>query len=151
MAGGRISTGGTSRGKAIDVRIHVEGVDRTSDEFKQARREFNDRIRDVMYFVGQGTVLPDMRGRMSAEIGQRWADSLFTQRERSGVFIGSSQRGSLNRALGWLDFGGKRPNDSQRRTGPKVIVQTLDRHRDTIDTAVLKGLNRAFDPLDHTP
>jgi hypothetical protein len=129
----------------------VEGVDRTSAEFKQARREFNNRIRDVMVTVGNQTVLPDMRREMTGEIGERWADSLFVQRERSGVFIGSRQRGKMNRALGWLDFGGRRPMDSQIRRGPHVMVRALARHQDSIDDAVLHGLMRAFDPLDHTP
>lgn len=147
MAGGRISTQGTRGGRMIDVNIRVEGVDKTSDEFKQARREFNTRIRNVMQKVGERRVLPTLRSELPAAFGGK-DTGLFVQRERSGVFIGSRLRGNLNRALGWWDFGGKRPLDSARRTGPKVLVKTLDRKRDEIDDAILDELDKAFNPLD---
>lgn len=147
MAAGRLSTGGTRRGRAIDVSIRVDGVERTSEVFRQARREFNNRIRDVMVRVGEREVLPIVRAGLPPTFGGR-DTAMFVQRERSGVFIGSKLRGSLNRALGWWDFGGKRPLDSGRRTGPKVLVKTLDRKRDRIDDATLAELLKAFHPLD---
>lgn len=147
MAGGRLSTGGTRGGRGIDVSIRIEGLDKTSDEFKQARRQFNSAIRDVMNRVGEREVLPTVRSGLPATFGGK-DTAMFVQRERSGVFIGSKLRGNLNRALGYFDFGGKRPLDSQRRTGPKVIVKTLDRKRDRIDDAVLKELLDTFKPLD---
>lgn len=146
-SGGRISTGTrSSRGIRVDIRI--EGVERTSQEFKEARRSFSSAIRDVMDRVGTREVLPDLKSEMARTLGERWAGTMGIQRERSGVFVKSSARGPLNRALGWLDFGGKRPLDSARRTGPYVIVKTLDRKRDRIDDAVLAELLKTFRPLE---
>ena len=139
--GGKIGAG-TRGGRSIDVRIVIEGADKTSDEFKQARREMNARIRDVMVRVGTREVLPLMTQGLPS-----WA-RMYVLRERSGVFFGSRQRGDMNRALGWLDFGGKRPDDSQRRTGPHVIMHALDRKRPRIDEATLEALGEAFAPLD---
>lgn len=148
MAGGRLSTQGTTRGRGINVDIRVEGLERTSDEFKQARRKFNGAIRDVMVRVGEREVLPAIRSGLPHAIAGK-DTGMFVQRERSGVFIGSRLRGNLNRALGFWDFGGKRPLDHARRTGPKVIVRQLDTKRDRIDDAVLKELLDTFSPL-HT-
>jgi hypothetical protein len=142
--GGRIATGTNSR-RSIDVRITVEGVDKTSDEFRQARRDFNSAIRGVMVRVGQREVLPEIEQRMGAYAGFARP---YVQRERSGVFIGSKARGAENRAVGWLDFGGKRPLDTKRREGPYAIVKTLDRKRDRIDDEVLRELLETFHPLE---
>ncbi len=136
---------GTRSGRSIDVRIVVE--DAASEELRQARRQFNSAIKQVMIKVGERTVLPDMRSQLPG----RWGDRLYVQRERSGVFVGSRHRGAMNRAFGWYDFGGKRPLDSGRRTGPKVLVKTLDKHRDRIDDLVLEGLMDEFSPLEHRP
>jgi hypothetical protein len=72
------------------------------------------------------------------------AASLKTYRERSGVFIGSRLRGPKNRALGWIDFGGKRPRDTSTSRGTKVILRTIDSKRALIDTRVLQELEREF-------
>jgi hypothetical protein len=140
----RIATGTNSR-RHIDVRITVEGVDKTSEEFRQARREFNKAIRGVMVRVGEREVLPEIKREMGA-----YADFArpYVQRERSGVFIGSKARGAENRAVGWLDFGGKRPLDTARREGPYAIVRSLDRKRDRIDDEVTRELLKTFHPLD---
>ena len=135
--GGKIGAGARG-GKSLSVNITIEGVDKTSDEFKRARRDFNSQIRDVMVRVGTSEILPAMTPGLPG-----WA-KMYVLRERSGVFFGSRTRGPMNRALGWLDFGGKRPMDSQRRTGPKVIVKTLDRKRARIDEATLEALMDAF-------
>ena len=141
-SGGRISArGGGSRG--INMAIRVEGVERTSEEFKRARRGFNQDIRRVMVRVGEREVLP----LIGSQLPDRWSRDLFVQKERSGVFIGSRLRGKMNRTLGWFDFGGRRPMDSGRRFGPHVIVKTLDRKRERIDDAVLNALLDTFHPL----
>jgi hypothetical protein len=139
--GGKIGAGAGGRG-SIDVNIRVEGVAKTSQEFKDARRGFNRQIRDVMVKVGTREILPLVESQLPS-----WA-RMYVLRERSGVFIGSRQRGPMNRALGWWDFGGRRPMDSARRTGPHVIVKALDRRRDHIDRAVLDALLDEFKPLD---
>lgn len=151
MAGGNISTRGTRAGDPLRLRFVIEGLDRTTDEFKQARREINTELRDVMQRVGQREALPYVASAVRSKIGERWASSLKIKRERSGVFIQSSLRGQMNRAFGWLDFGGRRSRDTHARAGIYSIVRTMDDRRDSIDAAVLKGLMQAFDPLDHTP
>jgi hypothetical protein len=130
------------RGMRVDIR--VEGVDQTQAEFRQARREFNARLRSANQRAGT-RVLPEITRDMGA-----YGDfaRLYVRRERSGVELGSRQRGSLNRAVGWLDFGGKRPQDSGRREGPYAIVRALDRHRDSIERAQLDEILKAFSPLD---
>jgi hypothetical protein len=136
----KVSAGGGGRSLSVD--IEVEGVEKTSQEFREARSKVNAKIRDVMQKVGQHEVLPIMASGLPG-----WA-KMYVLRERSGVFFGSRARGEMNRALGWWDFGGKRPMDHGRRTGPHVIVKALDRKRDRIDEATLKALMDAFSPLE---
>lgn len=142
MAASRVKATASS-GQRINVAFHVEGVDKTSDQFKEVRRDINRRMRDVMQRVGEREVLPTIVGAFPRRQGVM-AGSLRVERERSGVFIGSRLRGDKNRALGWIDFGGQRPRDSQRRVGPKVIVRTLDSKRRLIDDRVMAGVIAEF-------
>lgn len=128
-------------GMDIQLHITVEGVGRTDADFKGIRRDVNGRMREVMQRVGQGKALPAAR---SAFPSRKFAGTLYVQRERSGVFIGSRARGTLNRAVGWLDFGGRRPHDSDARVGPYTLVRTLDRLRPEIDAAILRELEHEF-------
>jgi hypothetical protein len=144
--GGSISASDEGRARAAyTVRARIEGVEKTSDEFKQARREFNAAMRDVMVEAGEKAVLPEIRAQFPS---RRWGATLYVKRDRTTVFIGSKLRGKLNRALGWLDFGGRRPRDRRRRKGPHVIVTVLGHRREYIDDAVLAGLLRTFSPLE---
>jgi hypothetical protein len=152
--GGRLSSQGTQGAGQLGIRVHVrvEGLDRTEAEFKRISREVNGRMRDVMVRVGERKALPQIRARFptlseSTDRGLAkgaMAGSLRVQRERSGVFISSRLRKAEDRALGWIDFGGKRPRDSGYRAGTKVIVTTLDRLRPTIDKDVLDELMHEF-------
>lgn len=135
--GGKIGAGARG-GRGLTVSAVIEGDDLTIEQLRRARRDFNGQIRDIMVRVGTSEILPAMTPGLPG-----WA-KMYVLRERSGVFFGSRTRGPMNRALGWLDFGGKRPMDSQRRTGPKVIVKTLDRKRARIDEATLEALMDAF-------
>jgi hypothetical protein len=54
----------------------------------------------------------------------------------------------MNRALGWWDFGGRRPNDSDRREGPHAIVRALQGERPAIDRAIRAELDRAFSEFE---
>lgn len=148
--GGRLSTG-TSGGPRIGVAIRIEGLEKTSQEFKEARRGVNARLRSVMQRAGEQTALPRIRAKFTGGASGRWAGSLFVKKDRQSVFIGSKLRGSMNRAVGWIDFGGKRPLDSSPRRGPKVIVNTLADLRTEIDAQALLEVMREFDPLDRTP
>lgn len=134
-------------GFSIDVQIdYAKG----SAEFKQARKEVNTRLRDAVMLAGTRSVLPEMRGRFPKRSG-RMARSLYVKRDRQDVVIGSSLRGQMNRAVGWVDFGGRRPQDSRVRAGPHVIVGTLNRKQPQIQREALRGVMRAFDGFDHFP
>lgn len=146
--GGRVSASGRGPGPAISVHARIEGVEKTSEEFRQARRQFNAAMRDVIVEAGEKAVLPAIKSEFPS---RQWAETLFVKRDRTTVFIGSRLRGALNRALGWLDFGGRRPKDSRRRRGPYVIVTQLDRRREYIDATILAGLMKTFHPLETTP
>lgn len=149
--GGNLSSG-AGGSQAINLDIKIEGLDRTTDEFKRIRREINGKIRDVMVQVGEKELLPHIRSgfpKLSTptDRGLRagaMAASFYVQRERSGVFIASRLRGAQNRALGWIDFGGKRPRDSARRAGTKVLLHNIDSKRALIDERVLHTLEQEF-------
>lgn len=144
-AGGRLGVSGRGRGPGIGVRVVVEGVERTELDFRLARRDANVRFRDAIQRAGERTVLPRVKADFPS---RRFADTLFIRRDRTTVFIGSRTRASLNRTVGWLDFGGRRARDSVRRRGPYVIVRTLDRERGAIDDAIREELPRVFGGFD---
>lgn len=139
------ASGRSGQAPAIAVQVRITGVERTSQAFKDARRNVNTQLRDAIETAGTRTVLPKIKANFPSD---RFAATLFVKRDRTTVFIGSRARGKLNRTVGWLDFGGRRPRDSVRRTGTYVIVETLDRERDAIDRAILQELPRVFYPLE---
>jgi hypothetical protein len=145
MAGGRLSSGGYGAGPLIDVSVRISGVEKTSQEFKDARRDVNRKLRQAIQTAGERAVLPQIkRGFGSRTFGA----SLFVKKDRTTVFIGSKLRGSLNRAVGWWDFGGQRPRDHARRKGRYTIVRMLQARRPIIDRAILEALDDTFRPLD---
>lgn len=139
MAHSKAVKQGASGGAKFSFRVEVEGVERTSQEFRRANRDVQKRAREAMFKAGQRTVLPAMQQKLPG----RWKN-LFVNKQSSGVFIGSRQRGPMNRALGWLDMGGKRPMDHGKRTGWKIIVTTLDAKREEIDTVAMQEVMKAF-------
>jgi hypothetical protein len=145
IRGGRVSTGtGRPGGQAFSVDVLIHGAEKTSDEFKEIRRTINGRLREAMVQAGERAVLPAIKEGLPT----RWGEGLFVKRDRAGVFISSRLRGSMNRALGWFDFGGRRPRDSKRREGPHVIVNRLQRERPAIDRAIHDALEQAFSSFD---
>ena len=150
--GGSVSVSGMGRGApppAITVRARIEGVEKTSAEFKAARKKFNATMRLVIQQAGEKAVLPAIKAKFPRVTG-RFANSLYVKRDRTTVFIGSRMRGGENRAVGFIDFGGKYPRHKGRRVGPHVIVNELGKRRTLIDEAILAGLMKTFDPLSHT-
>lgn len=151
-----LKAGGSSRGQMIAVNFKVTGIEKTSAEFKAIRRDINGRMRDLMVRVGEHELLPIIRAgfprlatpQPNVQAGMM-AGSLKIVRERSGVFVGSTLRGPMNRAMGWVDFGGKRPNDTTYRVGPKVLVRSIDAKRALIDTRVLEELDREFHAINN--
>lgn len=147
-SGGRLSASGTKGQPAMSVTARIDGVEKTSAEFRQARRQFNTAMRDVIAEAGNKAVLPAIKSRFPS---RRFGASLYVKRDRSTVFIGSRMRGNLNRAVGWLDFGGRRTHDSRRRVGPRVILTELHGRRHIIDHEILVGLMKTFKPLETEP
>jgi hypothetical protein len=139
----RVKATGTSPDQLINFRFRIDGVEKNSEAFKAVKRDINRRMRDVMIRVGERDVLPDVRAQFPVRTGAM-AASLKIERERSGVFVGSRLRTARNRALGWIDFGGKRPRDSMFRRGPHIIVRTLDAKRTLIDQRVFDGVLDEF-------
>lgn len=152
-SGGKVSKGGGSRDTLIDVRFKIEGLDRTSAEFKAVRREINGRMRDTMVRVGERDLLPTIRQRVAFP----WmAAALKIQRERSGVFVGTTLPGvgrktdkgrKTDRALGYLDFGGRWHSSGIKYDGKRAILGTVDERRDLIDKRVLEAVMDEF--TDH--
>jgi hypothetical protein len=151
--GGSVSVGGGGR-PTVGITVRLEGFQQASDELKAARRDANARIRAAVESAANRAVLPAIKDEFpkhgwasSRERGLpsgAMAASLYVKRDRTTVLIGSKLRGSLNRALGWIDFGGKRPNDTVRRTGPHVIVNALQSKRAYIDEQILSELLKSF-------
>lgn len=149
--GGNISVSGVGNaGPPITVRARIEGLEKTSAEFKAARRRFNASLRTVLQVAGERTALPAIKAKFKRLTG-RFADSLYVKRDRTTVFIGSRMRGGENRALGHIDFGGKHPRHKRRRKGPYVIVTELHKRQPMINEAILAGLLKTFDPIEHRP
>lgn len=128
--GGAISVAGGS-GPVLSIGVRIEGVEKTTAEFKAVRRDINAAMRAAQEKVGKQHVLPIMTTRL-APVAGKWAGTLYVRRDRVDVFIGARLRGQLNRALGWLDFGGRRPRDAHVRKGPHVMVRTLQEQQPKI-------------------
>jgi hypothetical protein len=148
--GGNISVSGPGSDSPIIVRARIEGLEKTSAEFKAARRRFNAALRTVLQTAGERTVLPVIKLKFKRLTG-RFANSLYVKRDRTTVFIGSRMRGGENRAVGWIDFGGRHPLHKRRRKGLYVIVDELNKRQPVINEAILVGLTKTFDPLEHRP
>lgn len=150
--GGSVSVSGVGRnaGPAFTVRAQIVGVEKTSKEFRDARLQFNAAMRTVIQEAGERAVLPAVRSRFP-RLTSRFASSLYVKRDRTTVYIGSRMRGAENRALGWIDFGGKHPRHRRRRRGLYVIVTELHKRQPLIDQAILVGVMKTFDPLEHRP
>lgn len=140
--GGRLSLGGS--GERIGVQFKITGAEKTSAEFAAIRKDINRRMRDTMVRVGESVLLPDIVGKMPA----RWGDTLRIERQRDGVFVGSTLTNrsghQLNRALGWWDFGGRRRRDTSSREGPHIIVREVNSHVSLIDEAIRAGIVKEF-------
>lgn len=154
--GGRIAQSGTTAGPIVRLQIHVDGINRTTDEFKRIRRDINTALRDSMQRVGEATVVPAIKSAIPVKDPSitrglpsgAMAASIAVKRDRLDVVIQSKLPKRLDRALGWVDFGGKRPKDAKTRVGPHVIVSTLDAKAHDIDDAVFAEVSRQFHDFD---
>lgn len=153
---GRISTAGEGAGPAIRLQIRVEGIEKTSDEFKRIRTGINTAMRDAMARVGERQVVPVIKsGLPRKDAGTSrglppgaMASSITVKRDRLDVVIRSTLPKDLDRALGWIDFGGKRQRDTKVRVGPHVIVGTLNAKAGAIEDELFDELRHQFRNLD---
>lgn len=153
--GGRVAQG-SSTGPAIRLQIKVSGADKTSDEFRRIRGQINTSLRDAMERVGQRVVVPVIKSSLPRKdpSDQRglppgaMAASITVKRDRLDVVIKSTLPKAQDRALGWIDFGGKRQNDTKVRVGPHVIVGTLNAKSDAIEEGIYHELRTMFRGFD---
>jgi hypothetical protein len=149
--GRKARTGTTGQSdQIIDFKFRIEGVERNSEAFKAIKRDINARMRETMVRVGERELLPTMRQK--AEFP--WvASALKINKERSGVFVGTtlpkmgtmSARGRVtDRALGYIDFGGRWHSKGPKREGNRAIIGTLEAKATLIDQRVLDGVLKEF-------
>lgn len=154
--GGRVGASGEGGGPAIRLQFRITGADKTSDDFKRIRKEINTALRNAMERVGQRTVVPAIKSGLPRKDAstQRglppgaMASSIAVKRDRLDVVIKSTLSKDLDRALGWIDFGGKRQRDTTVRVGPHVIVGTLNAKSDAIEHGIYDELGDLFSGFD---
>jgi hypothetical protein len=163
----------------IRVYATIEGAERTSDEFKQARREVNIRTRSGVKRAGERAILPFGRRETRTHTPVD-PNLLIVKTTSSGGYMTLRTR-KANRIVGLLNYGGKlgpvRPKKTRKRskrnsnhaaaikigggffaaTGPRQYKAGLflERARDhgfpRYREILLTEVMQAFDPLDHTP
>lgn len=85
------------------VRIHVSGVERTSEEFKSWRRQTSRDITTIMQEAGTETVLPTAKSLAPRFI----APTLVVRKGRSNsAYLTTTMRGKKGRVVGLLEMGG---------------------------------------------
>lgn len=92
---------------ALQVGVEVD-AERASLEFKQARRDINQRTRLALKAAGEKVALPSARerGARFKVAGRPVAASLVVRSTTRSAYLTTSMRGKLGRAVGLLEFGG---------------------------------------------
>jgi hypothetical protein len=96
-----------ARGGSFEVKVKID-ADRASAEFREARREFNARLKDALRIAGERVVLPVAKRRaagLNVE-GTPIASTLVVRSRSKYAILQSTLRGKKNRAAGLLEFGG---------------------------------------------
>jgi hypothetical protein len=171
MALPRTRRGGGDIGLVIRASVDAE---RTSDQFKAARKEFNRDLKEAMQDAGEETVLPDAK-RNAAGLkvaGASVPASLVVKARGSSAILQSTMRGKKNRAVGLLEFGRTGTKTIQARKkkammwiggwhpvaevelppmdGMNFMLNAVNDNLDRFDKALLRHVMRAFDGLDHS-
>lgn len=89
----------------MHVRVNVEGAERTSAEFKRARKEVRSRMRTAILTAAEREVLPDAR-RNAPAVSGRLRGSLIVRGKYNGAYITTKMRGKRARYVGLHEFGG---------------------------------------------
>lgn len=96
-----------ARGGGFQVKVKID-ADKAQAEFREARREFNARLKDALRIAGEKVVLPVAKQRaagLSVE-GTPIASTLVVRSRSNHAILQSTLRGKKNRAAGLLEFGG---------------------------------------------
>lgn len=157
-------------GPLIRVTATIEGADKTSDEFKQARREIYRRARRGIKDAGEQAILP--KARRGTEVHSPVAGTQIVVKTTAsdGYLTAATKKGG--RIVGLLNFGGTvrgpiRPKKKQavafggvvvaqvktarRYTGEHFLEQARDEGFPLYSQILLERIMVAFDPLEHTP
>lgn len=104
MATGKVR----SRAGGMNINVDVEGVERTTREFREVRRQLATDLSDLEAGVAERTVLPEAQRRASGlrVEGQPVAASLVVRKRRSAPYMTTRLRGKRGRAVGLLEYGG---------------------------------------------
>lgn len=157
--------------------VHVTAkVDATkaTQEFKQARREINTRLKSAMEKAGKRVVLPEAKrraGGLRVE-GVSVSSALVIRARSTTAFLTTSLRGKKARAVGLMEYGGTvhtpvlpKKKKAVLVNGQPIAAMTTPRHytgRHFMTTAVqvslpkterviLEEVMHAFDGLEHHP
>lgn len=154
----------------IRIDAKITGADKTSDEFRQARREIYRRTRSGIKDAGERAILPGARSGAQHHTPVVSTQIVVKTTASTGYLTVASKKGG--RIVGLLNFGGEvrgpiRPKKkkavafggvvvSQVATarhydGSHFLEEARDRGLPMFSQILLERLMVAFDPLEHTP
>lgn len=160
------------------VKATITGADRTSAEFKQARREVYRRARTGIKRAGERAILPRARaaagGRTPVDSGQIIVKTtsshgyLTCRSVKAGRVVGLLNFGGTVRApiiprgrrlksgrgKKAIAFGGivvSQVNTARRFRGSHFLERARDAGFPMYEQVLLTEVMRAFDPIEHTP
>jgi hypothetical protein len=172
MATGNVKVGGTG----LAIKFNLADLERTSETFKQARRDIGRDLRTQVVETADNVVLPTAKTRATnLKVKGRGVAASLVVRKGPGnaAYLTTSMRGINGRVIGLQEFGGtvrtrilpKKPGGAIRTPwGPRASISGprhyKGRHFLTgavktkypeFERRLLKDLMQAFSPLDHTP
>lgn len=157
-------------GVRLDVRIDAQPA---TDEFRRARRELNQTLREGLRRAGERVVLPAAKRRAGGLkiAGTPIASTLVVKARSSEAVLTTNMRGKLARAVGLMEFGGTvktiiEPRKAQALTvgdgvvanvttprvyhGRRFMLGAVDAAADQIDDILLEETLKAFDGFEVT-
>lgn len=158
-----------ARGGGFGVGVKID-AERATAEFREARREFNARLKDALRIAGEKVVLPVAKRRAAGlrVEGTPIASTLVVRSRSRYAILQSTLRGKKNRAAGLLEFGGTvrtpiRPRNagaifwpgaahpvavvegSRTVKGRLYLVGAVQQSESRIDDAIRDEMLKAFD------
>jgi hypothetical protein len=150
---------------ALRIDVKVEGVDRTSDEFKQIRRGARKTAGDAAQAAGEKVALPHAKRHAPGFI----KTTLVSKRRGTSATLTTRLPGKKARVVGLLEYGGTvrtrivprngqaivtpqgpraAVNKPRRYKGKHFLTDAVYKNRRQIDEAILEETLRAFDDFD---